>query len=87
LVPLVDEYRSILAEYIQKRDRPGILALPFRKNIVQRHNVERTVARLNALDTRRQVIANPNAPRSAPAALAEASEAFGAVPPPSVPPR
>ena len=55
LVPLVDGYRQTLAEYIRKRDKPG-LVLPFRKQATQRRNVERTVAQLNALDVRRQIL-------------------------------
>jgi len=75
VVPLVDDYRKTLANYLQKRDKPGLLTLPFRKQAAQRHNVEETVARLNALDAHRAGLLrlNPRALSSSQSLLSQNS--------------
>jgi hypothetical protein len=83
IAPLVEGYRQTLADYLRKRDKPG-LRLPFRKQAVQRHNIEGTVTRLYALDARRQLLLRASLNPSPQAALSTNSGgAFTPLPPPS----
>ncbi len=50
LAPLADEYRRVLAEYVQTRDHGG---LPLFKKAARRHALQETLRRLDELDARR----------------------------------
>lgn len=62
LVPLVDEYRKTIEDYLRHRDTRGLLGLPVRREAARRRNAENTIARLNALDERRQTLVKVNTP-------------------------
>lgn len=50
LASIADEYRRVLIEYVQARDRGG---LPLLKKTARRHALQETLRRLDELDTRR----------------------------------
>ena len=95
LAPLVEEYRQTLRRYVHKRDHPGLLSLPFRKEAVQRGNVQRTVAQLDALDAQWRTLAKAETPappiapgsseRNAGALAAGRRAPFSVLPQPSAP--
>jgi hypothetical protein len=61
VVPLLDDYHRVLENYLQNRDRNGLLLL-FRKQALQRHNREETLRRLDELDTQRLALRPQSAP-------------------------
>jgi hypothetical protein len=51
-VPLVDQYRTVLATYLQNREHPGSV-LPFRKKAAVRHITDEAIQQLAALEQQR----------------------------------
>jgi hypothetical protein len=65
LVPLLDEYRRVLASFLQNREGSGSV-LPFRKKAAARHLTEETMRQLAELDRQRLALRPPSTKSESP---------------------